>query len=352
MPVMSQAAQRRTFAEYISTAQLRIAAIFDRFATRHTKEVIERTVVYLAAWGFLLHLALIFLTHTLRLLPFLDPLIGPNYLAAIYTPFSLILCYEVLMLVLTIPASTTRALGTQFEIISLMTLRNVFKDLAHFESLNEIEHQIEPFVAVIIDMGGALLLFLLVAIFSRVTSRRTPHEQGWETSTPDLQQFIARKKIIALTLSLLFFALLVTSLVEWLFASYQVVAIGAPQPPTITTVVLTDLFSVLIFSDVLILILSLLLSDRYQLVFRNASFVVATIMLRVSLAAAKPFDVLIALGATLFGILVLLIYQYYVRIIVTKEPPRFADAEHDGDNRIMKDAIERDGRESPARDDG
>ncbi|NTW00945.1 MAG: hypothetical protein HGA19_06480, partial [Oscillochloris sp.] len=92
MPVMSQAAQRRTFAERISTAQLRIAAIFDRFATRHTKEVIERTVVYLAAGGFLLHLALIFLTHTLRLLPFLDPLIGPYYLAAIYTPCSLILC--------------------------------------------------------------------------------------------------------------------------------------------------------------------------------------------------------------------------------------------------------------------
>lgn len=327
MSVMSHAAKRRTLAERMNAAQFRIAALFDRVATHHTKEVIERAVVYLAVWGFLLHLTLIFLTHTLPLLPFLRPLVGPNYLAAIYTPFSLILCYEVLMLVLTIPTSTTRALGAQFEIISLITLRNVFKDLAHFESLNEIERQIAPFAAVAVDMGGALLLFLLVAIFSHVTSRRTPHEQGLETSTPALQQFIARKKIIALTLSLLFVALLATSLVGWLLASYQVVTAGAPHPPTITTVVIADLFSVLIFSDVLILILSLLLSDRYQLVFRNASFVVATIMLRVSLAAAKPFDVLIALGATLFGILVLLIYQYYVRIIVSKEARRLAEPE-------------------------
>lgn len=319
MTITNQSAPNHTLTDRISAAQLRIAAVFDRFATRHTKELVERVVVYLAVAGFLLHLALIFLTHTLPLLPFLSSLIGPNYLAAIYTPFSLILFFEVLMLVLTIPESTTHALGTQFEIISLITLRNVFKDLAHFESLNEIEGQIGPFVSVIVDMGAALLLFLLVAIFYYVMRRPTLPEQGLGISAPDLQQFIVRKKIIALTLSLLFFALLAVSLIGWLFAGYQVVMTGAPPPPTLTTVFITDLFSVLIFSDVFILILSLLLSDRYQLVFRNASFVLATIMLRVSLAAAKPFDVLIALGATLFGILVLLIYKSYARIAVAQE---------------------------------
>ena len=47
----------------------------------------------------------------------------------------------------------------------------------------------------------------------------------------------------------------------------------------------TDVFTVMIFTDVLIVILSLAVSDRYELVFRNGAFVISTILIRFSLTA-------------------------------------------------------------------
>lgn len=295
---------------WLLMTQKRLARVYDQFFTTHRREEFERIIVYLAALGFLLHLLLIFATNTLPAFASLRPVVGANYLGAIYTPFSFILFYEVLLLVLIIPESTTMAVGTQFQIISLITLRNVFKDIAAFDNLNMIAAQIPELRAVAIDMGGALILFLLVSVFYQVARWRTAQELSLDPTAPTLHSFIERKKIIALLLSALLFVLAALSIITWLTASYAVVFGGAAPPRTLTTIFYTDVFTVLIFTDVLVLILSLLLSNRYQLVFRNAGFVVATILLRISLSAEKPFDVVLALGALLFGVLVLLIYKY------------------------------------------
>ncbi|MGA0166588.1 MAG: hypothetical protein ACO39A_04945, partial [bacterium] len=65
------------------------------------------------------------------LIPFMEDLISKNYLSAIYTPFSILLYYEVYLLILAIPNSITKAIGKQFEIISLIIIRDVFKDLSY-----------------------------------------------------------------------------------------------------------------------------------------------------------------------------------------------------------------------------
>ena len=57
----------------------------------------------------------------------------------------------------------------------------------------------------------------------------------------------------------------------------------------------TDVFTVMIFTDVLIVILSLAVSDRYELVFRNGAFVISTILIRFSLTANLPYGALLAL---------------------------------------------------------
>jgi hypothetical protein len=49
-----------------------------------------------------------------------------------------------------------------------------------------------------------------------------------------------------------------------------------------------DVFTVMIFTDVLILILSLVVSGRYEMAFRNAAFVLSIILLRFSLTEATP----------------------------------------------------------------
>jgi hypothetical protein len=75
-----------------------------------------------------------------------------------------------------------------------------------------------------------------------------------------------------------------------------------------------DVFTIMIFTDVLILILSLVVSGRYEMVFRNAAFVLSIIVLRFSLTEARPYGAPLALFAMVFGILTLLVFNFHSRI--------------------------------------
>jgi hypothetical protein len=68
----------------------------------------------------------------------------------------------------------------------------------------------------------------------------------------------------------------------------------------------------MIFTDMLIVILSLAVSDRYELVFRNGAFVISTILIRFSLTAASPYGAALALIGMASGICTLLICNYHL----------------------------------------
>jgi len=73
-----------------------------------------------------------------------------------------------------------------------------------------------------------------------------------------------------------------------------------------------DLFTVMIFTDVLVLILSLIVSAQYENVFRNAAFVVSIILIRFSLTEGYPYGAPLALLAMVFGVLTLMVFNYHV----------------------------------------
>ncbi len=163
-----------------------------------------------------------------------------------------------------------------------------------------------------LDVSAGLLMFLLVTIFQHAASKR-PSEQPGEPP-PALKQFIQRKKLVALALTVLFVWLAAIGLCEDALQTYREIYRGAqvvlPPPARFYS----DVFTVMIFTDVLILILSLLVSDRYELVFRNAAFVISTILIRFSLTAAHPYGALLGVVGMLFGIVTILIYNYNMRI--------------------------------------
>ncbi len=277
----------------------------------------KRLVVQCALLGLGAHLGLVFLARTLDAPGPALQAVGSNYLAALYTPFSFVLFYEVLLLILAIPESITRSIGRQYEILSLIVIRNVFKDVAKFESVTDFAGEGEAFVAVLMDMAGGLAMFLLVAVFYHVNSRRPRRT----VSDPDLLQrietFIQRKKVIALLLSVLLFVLAGANLARWSVDAFFVVFQGAAPTVDVRTIFYLDLFTVMIFTDAVILLLSLMLSSQYELVFRNAAFVVSTILMRFSLAIHKPYDVELGVVSIAFGTLVLLVYNYYLRVGIT-----------------------------------
>jgi len=290
-----------------------LTAIYERLYSPERQALLERVVMDLSALGFLVHLALIFLSRTLAAPPPLIAAAGRNYLTAIYTPFSLILFYEVLTLIAALPQSTTQSIAKQYEIVSLIFIRRFFKDIAQLDDIGKLAGMSPEVVPVFLDVSAGLLMFLLVTVFLHAAKKRAVPVTRVEESA-ELKKFIARKKMIAVALTILLVSLAAYNLWDFGIDVWRVVYSGAQARLDPNTLFYTDVFTVMIFTDVLIVILSLAVSDRYELVFRNGAFVISTILIRFSLTVARPYAAALAIYGMVFGILTLLVFNYHSRI--------------------------------------
>jgi hypothetical protein len=290
----------------------RLAAAFDHLYSEPRRAFLERVVVWVSIAGFVVHLGLVFLASNLPSPPPLIAAVGTNYLAAIYTPFSYILFYEVLMLIVALPQSTTRSIAKQYEIVSLIFIRNFFHAIAELRGIGKITSLSPDVVPVFLNLSAGLMMFLLVTIFLHAASRgKTAAPQA---ESAEVAALVTRKKIIALGLTILLLALAVRSVIDYLVDVFNVIYGSGTPGADSSASFYTQVFRVMIFTDVVIVILSLVVSDRYELVFRNAAFVISTILIRFSLTAGWPYGALLALMGMTFGILTLLIYNYHRRI--------------------------------------
>jgi hypothetical protein len=291
---------------------LKLIAAHDLIFSEANRTALNHLVIKLSIAGFVIHLALICLYRSLpHPPPTLIAGVGGNYLTAIYTPFSFILFYEVLTLIAALPASTTRSIVNQFEIVSLIFIRDVFKEIANAVELVNGHRLTHEAVPVFLDMWAALLMFLLVAVFQYVALHRVRLPETPE-HLPALERFIAQKKVVTLGLGTLLLAMAAYNIGLFLLQTGRVLATGHGLQPT--TTFYNDLFSVMIFTDVLVLILSLVVNGRYEMVFRNAAFVASIILIRLSLTEPNPYGALLALLAMVFGILTVLVFNFHMRI--------------------------------------
>jgi len=116
--------------------------LFDRLVSPKHVRMVELLILRFALMAFVLHLGFIFLAN--NVLYFKD--FQHSYLKAIYTPFSFILFYEVLLLVIIIPKSISEFIGKQFEVITLITLRSFFSWHCRFRFWKISFHPRCPFI--------------------------------------------------------------------------------------------------------------------------------------------------------------------------------------------------------------
>jgi hypothetical protein len=264
----------------------------------------------LSAIGLLVHLSLIALA---RFVPALKAgllsELDLNFLHAVYTPFSFILFYEVLLLVLALPKSHTSSVGKQYEIVSLIVIRGVFKDIGEFKDPVDWLSQWEASKTVLLDMAAAALMFLLVTVFYRV--RMTIVSQP---PTRNLGQFIRIKKSVAVLLCGLLLALASYNLAQWVWQVFSGVE-EAERLKDLDLFFFPTFFEFMIFTDVFLLIISLPFSKSYEYLIRNSGFVISTVLLRFSLSTPKPYDLAVGLVAMAYGICMLAVFSYFTRVI-------------------------------------
>ncbi|MCC5913313.1 MAG: hypothetical protein JJU46_02955 [Balneolaceae bacterium] len=274
------------------------------------KKKIEVWTVYLAFAFFIGHLVLILLRNTFPDILLLQPL-SQNYLSALYTPFSIILVYEVYLLILALPLSFTNSMRKQYEIISLIIIRNVFKDVSMFDDFDQLAEQKEVIFQIATDLGSGLLLFFLVGVFYQISLKRKSLNY---LSEDQVQRFVAIKERVAIILLLIFVALTVSSIYSFGVETYRLVVFEEPFELDLGVIFFVEFYTVMIFSDVLIFIVSFMFSQTYARLLRNAGFVCSTVILRISLSAEPELSGWVAAAALLTGILSQLIYVYFSRL--------------------------------------
>ena len=94
-------------------------------------DIVRRGTIVLAIFGFLAHLSLWALHSSGRIEILGDSAeLVQSPLSALYTPFSILLVYEVYQLIRTIPDSFSSSVGKQYEIATLLVVRDILKRLS------------------------------------------------------------------------------------------------------------------------------------------------------------------------------------------------------------------------------
>lgn len=273
---------------------------FDSYFSTKVIRKIELLLLRAAVFSFILHLIIIYLGNHFQYFHNLQH----SYLKAIYTPFSFILFYEVFLLVIIIPNSISEFIGKQFEVITLITLRSFFHDIADFNLEEPIHFQNPAFISLMYDLGASIVMLGLTILYYKIY-----HVNSTTEVIKELHKYINIKKLVSLCMIVVLLILSVTSLSTWSVDMIEALRVNDNYPNP-NTVFYEDFFSIMIFVDVLLLIISFTFHSSFFIIFRNASFIITTILLRMSLTIEKPMNYVIILIGFLFAIASFFLYRF------------------------------------------
>ena len=285
--------------------------LYKIFLSEYAKRRIEKTILYVALFGFCIHLILIYLSKFGILNLSLESELFKNPISAIYTPFSFILVYEVYLLIYYLPKSFTTYITKQYEIITLIIIRKLFKDLSALE-LSSDWFEIKGDLQFTYDILASVILFYLIFQFQK---------QGMQKSTLQkdnklkIERFIHRKKIIAVALVPIFFMMALVTLLNWT-SDVSLASNDLPSFETINNLFFDEFFTVLILVDVVLLLISFFYTDKFHKIIRNSGFVVSTILIRMSFGVSGLISTILIVVAVLFGLAIIIIHNKYEKNIL------------------------------------
>ena len=269
---------------------------------------IEKSILMIAMVSFLIHLALIYLKRQDVLFVFEESNFFDNPIAAIYTPFSFILIYEVYLLIFYLPRSITTYITKQYEIITLIVIRRIFKDLSNLE-LSSNWFDIKNDLTFTYDIITALILFFMIYLFSFLKERLEENKSKDAQNVPEILQFIRIKKIMATMLIPIFIFIGLITFGRWLMDA-------APENLSavlkdVNSLFFDEFFAVLIIVDVLLLLVSFFYTDQFHKVIRNSGFIISTILIRMSFSVDGVLNNILIFTSIAFGLAILWIHNKF-----------------------------------------
>ena len=282
--------------------------LFEKVFSEKNRKKAEKFTLWSSIIGFITHLFLIYL-NTYQIITLNNDVLLINPISAIYTPFSIILIYEIYLLIFFLPRSFTTSVSKQFEIISLILIRRIFGDIPEINT-NSNWFKTQENIDLIYSLLGVLILYYLIYQFNKLSKRRKPQKISL-----DISNFIKSKKGVSLILLPVLIIVSIFSLSDWVFNNIYLFNENISYSvDDINSVFYNKFFEILILADVFILLLSFQYTEKYSQLIRNTGFIISTILIRLSFSATGLTNVLLIISSVLFGLIILKVYENYEKL--------------------------------------
>ena len=262
-------------------------------------DIVRRGAIAFAIIGFLTHLALWALHSSGRIEILGDSVeLVQSPLSALYTPFSILLVYEVYQLIRTIPDSFSSSVGKQYEIATLLVVRDILKRLSEVSKSEGWEIS-DDVGFLLIECAAFIALFYTSLTYHKISTKSDDDE----ILSDDVTTFINTKMAVANVMLIVFIAIGGFFLISW---------IGAVQDgggSVDRAIFFLDFFTFLILADILILLISYWFYTDFGNLARNTGFVLSTVIIRVAISSEGVSSMILFTLSGVLGIAILRMFS-------------------------------------------
>ena len=260
-----------------------------------SEEYIRKVAMVFAVVGFFMHIVVwaLFETGNITITGEASELVK-SPLSTLYSPFSILLVYEVYQLIRTIPDSFSSSVGKQYEIATLLVVRDILKRLSEVEN-SEGWNISSDLGFLLVECAAFLVLLYTSLTFFRISSSSEKSEQ----MADNVAIFVEAKRGIANAMLLIFLVTAAYSFYTWVDSVQD----GGGSVSRV--IFFLDFFTFLILADILILLISYWFYTDFGNLARNTGFVLSTVIIRVAISSEGISSMILFTLSGLLGIAIL-----------------------------------------------
>ena len=269
--------------------------VFELCMGDEAEERIRKAAIVFAVVGFFVHIGFWALDSTGRISITGEAAeLVSSPLSSLYTPFSILLVYEVYQLIRAIPDSFSSSVGKQYEIATLLVVRDILKRLSEVESSEGWEIS-SDLGFLLVECAAFLALFYTSLTYFRISDKSTKSGD----MSGDIAFFVEAKRLVANFMLIVFLLTAAYSFFTWI-ASVQ------DGGGSVSRVIFfLDFFTFLILADILILLVSYWFYTDFGNLARNTGFVLSTVIIRVAISSEGVSEMVLFTLSGLLGIAIL-----------------------------------------------
>ena len=273
--------------------------VFDMCMGEEAEDRIRKVAIVSAVVGFFLHIGLWALDSTGRIsITGEASELVSSPLSSLYTPFSILLVYEVYQLIRTIPDSFSSSVGKQYEIATLLVVRDILKRLSEVEGTEGWEIS-SDLGFLLVECAAFLALFYTSLTYFRMSDNSTKSGD----MSGDIAVFVESKRLVANFMLIVFLLTAAYSFLTW------IVSVQDGGGSVSRVIFFLDFFTFLILADILILLVSYWFYTDFGNLARNTGFVLSTVIIRVAISSEGVSAMVLFTLSGLLGLAILRMFS-------------------------------------------